>query len=247
MASPQKEDGHVEIANEIIEILAMTYLSSYESQVLWAIFRKTYGWQKKEDWITNTQLSRMTNIKECHISRTMKKLIKRNMVIKNGKKISFQKDYDKWEKIPIQVTNKNIPKQDKKIPIQVTKDTHSGIKKIPIQVDTKETKETTTKETIQKKENTFLLIKEIIDYLNKKTGKHFLPETIITRRVIKARLKEGRKINAFKWVIDVKCKEWLNTDMDKFLRPETLFGNKFEGYLNEKIIESKEEVNEKIN
>jgi len=35
--------------------------------------------------------------------------------------------------------------------------------------------------------------------------------------------------------------------MDKFLRPETLFGNKFEGYLNEKIIESKEEVNEKIN
>jgi len=127
----------------------MTYLSSYESQVLWAIFRKTYGWQKKEDWITNTQLSKMTNIKECHISRTMKKLIKRNMVIKNGKKISFQKDYDKWEKIPIQVTNKKIPKQDKKIPIQVTKDTHPGIKKIPIQVYTKETKETTTKETIQ--------------------------------------------------------------------------------------------------
>ena len=241
MASPQKEDGHVEIANEIIEILAMTYLSSYESQVLWAIFRKTYGWQKKEDWITNTQLSRMTNIKECHISRTMKKLIKRNMVIKNGKKISFQKDYDKWEKIPIQVTNKNIPKQDKKIPIQVTKDTHSGIKKIPIQVDTKETKETTTKETIQKKENTFLLIKEIVDYLNKKTNKHFKPTTESTKRLIKARLKEENEIDAFKWVIDAKCEDWLNNPkFDKFLRPETLFGNKFEGYLMEKEFIEKE-------
>ena len=90
-------------------------------------------------------------------------------------------------------------------------------------------------------------VTEIIDYLNKKTGKHFLPETIITQRVIKARLKEGRKINAFKWVIDIKTKQWLNTDFDGYLRPETLFGNKFEGYLNEKIIESKEEVNEKIN
>jgi len=169
MASPQKEDGHVEIANEIIEILAMTYLSSYESQVLWAIFRKTYGWQKKEDWITNTQLSKMTGIAESHVSRTMKKLIKRNIVIRKGKKISFQKDYDKWEKIPIQVTSKKLPKQDKKIPIQVTKDTHSGIKKIPKQVDTKETKETITKDTIQNKGDIFkITLQEFKKMRNKK-------------------------------------------------------------------------------
>jgi len=34
-------------------------------------------------------------------------------------------------------------------------------------------------------------------------------------------------------VIDSKCNEWLGTDMSKYLRPETLFGSKFEGYLNE--------------
>jgi len=78
MANPQAEDGHVDIANEIVEILAKTYLSSYESQVLWAIFRKTYGWHKKEDWITNTQIAEMTGIAESHISRTLKKLIKIN-------------------------------------------------------------------------------------------------------------------------------------------------------------------------
>jgi len=169
MASPQKEDGHVEIANEIIEILAMTYLSSYESQVLWAIFRKTYGWNKKEDWITNTQITKMTGIAESHVSRTIKKLIKRNIVNKNEKKLSFQKDYDKWQKIPKQVSNKKLPKQDSKLPKQVSKVTQTGIKKLPKQVDTKDTKDTTTKNTIQKKGNIFkITLQEFKKMRNKK-------------------------------------------------------------------------------
>ena len=139
MANPQAENGHVDIANEIVEILAKTYLSSYESQILWAIFRKTYGWHKKEDWITNTQISKMTGIAESHVSRTIKKLIKKNMIIRNGKKLAFQKDYDLWEKLPKQVTNEKLPKQ-------VTKVTQTGMKKLPEQVDTKETKRNYTKE-----------------------------------------------------------------------------------------------------
>ena len=156
MANPQREDGHVDIANELVEALAKTYLSSYESQVLWAIFRKTYGWQKKEDWITNSQLAGATNIKECHVSRTLKKLIKRKMVVKNGKKLSFQKNHELWIKLPKQVTIKKLPKQDKKLPIQVKENTQIGIKKIPKQVYTKETKRNYTKETIQKKGDIFL-------------------------------------------------------------------------------------------
>ena len=151
MANPQKENGHVDIANEIVEALAKTYLSSYESQILWAIFRKTYGWHKKEDWITGTQLSGMTDIAKSHISRTLKGLARRNIIVRNGKKISFQKDYEQWEKLPIQATIKKLPIQDKKLPIQVSKVTYSGNKKLPIQVTTKETKRNYTKETIQKK------------------------------------------------------------------------------------------------
>jgi len=154
MANPQKENGHVDIANELVEALAKTYLSSYESQVLWAIFRKTYGWHKKEDWITNTQITEMTGIAESHVSRTIKKLIKRNIVSKNGKKLFFQKNYDKWEKIPKQVSDKKIPIQDIKLPEQVIKVTQTGIEKLPKQVDTKEIKETLTKEIIQKVQNT---------------------------------------------------------------------------------------------
>ena len=152
MAKPQKENGHVDIANEIVEALARTSLSGYESRILWVIFRKTYGWHKKEDWITNTQISDMTGIAETHTSRTIKILLWKNIILKNGNKLAFQKDYDKWKKLPKGVTSHHIklPKGVKELPKGVIKITKGGRKKLPKGVDTKETKETITKETIQK-------------------------------------------------------------------------------------------------
>ena len=77
---------------------------------------------------------------------------------------------------------------------------------------------------------------EIVDYLNQKTNKHFRPNINKTRSAIKSRWKEGFRESDFKYVIDVKCSQWLNdSQMSKYLRPETLFGNKFESYLNEEI------------
>ncbi|HCV6478126.1 TPA: conserved phage C-terminal domain-containing protein [Staphylococcus aureus] len=76
--------------------------------------------------------------------------------------------------------------------------------------------------------------KEIIEYLNKKTGKHFKHNTAKSKDFIKARWNQDFRLEDFKKVIDIKTAEWLNTDSDKYLRPETLFGNKFEGYLNQK-------------
>ncbi len=78
------------------------------------------------------------------------------------------------------------------------------------------------------------IIKEIIDYLNSKSNKSFRSNNKETIKHINARLKEGFTIDNFKKVIDVKTKEWLNTNMDMYLRPQTLFNNKFESYLNQK-------------
>ena len=78
-------------------------------------------------------------------------------------------------------------------------------------------------------------IKRIIDYLNKKANKNFKPGSRNTKRYITARLKEGYTFDDFKRVIDTKCSQWIgDPKMERYLRPETLFGNKFEGYLNEK-------------
>ncbi len=80
-------------------------------------------------------------------------------------------------------------------------------------------------------------IVEILDHLNVRTGQHYKPTTKKTRDLIKARFNENFTIEDFKTVIDKMCVEWMNTDMQKYLRPETLFGNKFESYLNRELTE----------
>ncbi|MGQ0436765.1 conserved phage C-terminal domain-containing protein [Lactobacillus gasseri] len=75
---------------------------------------------------------------------------------------------------------------------------------------------------------------KIIDYLNRKTNSHYRPTSKATRRLIKARYNEGFTDIDFKSVIDKKCAEWLQDgNMVQYLRPETLFGTKFEAYLNQ--------------
>jgi len=79
-------------------------------------------------------------------------------------------------------------------------------------------------------------IKQVIDYLNQKTGKNFKAAAAETKRHINARLKDGFTVEDFKTVIDNKVSQWLNdTEMNKYLRPATLFSTKFESYLNENI------------
>ena len=79
-------------------------------------------------------------------------------------------------------------------------------------------------------------IKEIIQYLNDRCGTRYRYQTKGTQEHINARLKEGYTVDDFKMVIDKKFEEWHGTDMEKFLRPETLFAGKFESYLNQKIV-----------
>lgn len=76
------------------------------------------------------------------------------------------------------------------------------------------------------------VIKEIISYLNERAGTAYRPTGSDTQKHISARLSEGFTLEEFIRVIDKKCDEWLNTDMAKYLRPSTLFGTKFESYLN---------------
>lgn len=75
---------------------------------------------------------------------------------------------------------------------------------------------------------------DIVTHLNDKTGANYRASSKNTQRLIKARLKEGYGVDDFKEVIDTKASDWLrDSKMSQYLRPETLFGNKFESYLNQ--------------
>ena len=75
---------------------------------------------------------------------------------------------------------------------------------------------------------------EIVAYLNEKAGTNYKATAANTIRHIRARMAEGFTVEDFKHVVDVKVADWKNDrNMRKYLRPETLFGSKFEGYLNQ--------------
>lgn len=75
---------------------------------------------------------------------------------------------------------------------------------------------------------------QVIEYLNKAADTKYKVSSRKTQQLIKVRIDEGFSIEDFCKVIDNKASEWIDTDMEKYLRPETLFGPKFEGYLNQK-------------
>ena len=80
--------------------------------------------------------------------------------------------------------------------------------------------------------------KEIVDYLNNLAGTNYRASTKKTKDLIKARINEGFTLDDFKVVIEKKTREWINDNKFKvYLRPETLFGTKFEGYLNQPVKE----------
>ena len=82
----------------------------------------------------------------------------------------------------------------------------------------------------------------IIEYLNKVTNKNYTTKNKATIKDIQARIKEGYVFDDFKYVVDIKASQWMNTEMEQYLRPQTLFGNKFNSYINERPITNGKQV-----
>ena len=138
MANPQKEDGYTPIANEIVEALWKMNLSAYEGRVLWYLFRKTYGWQKKTDRIALSQFSKDIGLDRRLIFRAIRGLSSKQMIViykddKNSVTYGFQKNYEKWKvssnKMTVistddRVSSKEIHKlSSKEIPTKEIKET----------------------------------------------------------------------------------------------------------------------------
>ncbi|AND38369.1 conserved phage C-terminal domain-containing protein [Cytobacillus oceanisediminis] len=92
--------------------------------------------------------------------------------------------------------------------------------------------ETTAETATEKKDIAYAAV---IEYLNSQTHSAYRTGSKKTKKLIRARWLEGFRLEDFKKVIDLKSEEWLHDPYwRKFLRPETLFGTRFESYLNQK-------------
>lgn len=122
-------------------------------------------------------------------------------------------------------------------PMQSTADQRYTVKDNLLDIellDIKEKQDTNKNQERKDNHSTYIYsrVSEIIAFLNEKAHTAYRATTRKTQSLIEARLKEGFTVEDFKKVISNKCTEWMGTEWEKFLRPETLFGTKFENYLN---------------
>ncbi len=126
MASPQCEDGYLQIAMELVEKFSSLRIAGQEWQIIWTVWRKTWGWKKKNDRIALSQFVQATGIdrRKCHV--LIQNLMNRNILTKsvthNGDKriikYGFNKNFSIWKVSPIKVT---VTHKDAKVsPIMVT-------------------------------------------------------------------------------------------------------------------------------
>lgn len=107
MASPQLEGGFTRIANELLEALARTRLSPYETSILLILIRKTYGWHKKQDFIVLRYIALLTGIAKPNVCRTLNKLERRGLIVRDKGMVGIQKDWTKWRdrKLSTEITS----------------------------------------------------------------------------------------------------------------------------------------------
>lgn len=198
-------------------------------------------------WVYNTYedwTNQFPFMSKSTIGRVLRNLEKNKViVVGNYNKLSFDKtkwyriDYNELKKYESNTSNdgfvepvNDIPKSNHDDAKLVSSTTSEWVNNT---IDYTKTS-TDIKDIVEPKAQQPSPIPKIIEYLNTAANKKFKPNTSATKKLLNARLSDGYTLQEIKYVIDNKTAEWLNTDMQKYLRPETLFNaTKFESYVNE--------------
>lgn len=145
------DDGFTRIANELLEAVMHAGLSQHQLLVFMAVMRKTYGFNKKSDWVSNEQISVLTGILPHKCSAAKSTLVKRGILTQTGRVIGINKAVSEWSSLPVKGTEKKpylkkvtLPESGKKsLP-------ESGNAYYPNQVNTKDKHTKDNKDNINK-------------------------------------------------------------------------------------------------
>lgn len=93
----QLEDGYLRLANELLDATMCSGLPETELCILMAVWRKTYGYSKKTDWISNEQLEAMIDKHYTHCSAAKSNLVRKKVLIQEGRKIGMNTNISEWQ------------------------------------------------------------------------------------------------------------------------------------------------------
>ncbi len=176
-----------------------------------------------ENPYTIKEMAEATYQTEERVKEGLELLIKAELVVKEGECYSIPKALEFTNQTTVGAIKKQNYRRQKadNCPTDIEED-----KEIEKRNKNKEI------ETYREKDD--LQCKEIIEHLNNVTGCEYRTDSKNTINLIKQHIKEGYKKEDFISVINKKYKEWKDTEREKYVRPETLFGDKFEAYVNQK-------------
>lgn len=133
------DDGFTRIANELLEAVMRAGLSQHQLLVFMAVMRKTYGFNKKSDWVSNEQLSELTGILPHKCSAAKSVLVKRGILTQTGRVIGINKTVSEWSSLPVKGTEKKSYLKKVTLPESGKKSLpESGNAYYPNQVNTKD-------------------------------------------------------------------------------------------------------------
>ena len=133
------DDGFTRIANELLEAVMHAGLSQHQLLVFMAVMRKTYGFNKKSDWVSNEQLSELTGILPHKCSAAKSVLVKRGILTQTGRVIGINKAVSEWSSLPVKGTEKRSYLKKVTLPESGKKSLpESGNAYYPNQVNTKD-------------------------------------------------------------------------------------------------------------
>ncbi|EUC95752.1 replication protein [Providencia alcalifaciens] len=143
------DNGYTRIANELLEAVMLANLTQHQLLVFFAIARKTYGYNKKSDWVGNEQLSKLTGMLPHKCSAAKSELVSRGILLAEKRHVSINKNIHEWKEKQVYPKKVSLPELGKKtLP-------ESGKSDYPNQVNTKDN---TTKE---KKDNKNTMSEEV--------------------------------------------------------------------------------------
>ncbi|BBQ85339.1 hypothetical protein WP3W18E02_38680 [Klebsiella sp. WP3-W18-ESBL-02] len=93
----QLEDGFTRVANELLDAVMASGLSETELCVVLAVWRKTYGYNKKMDWVSNDQLEQMIAKHHTHCSTAKSQLVAKKVLVQEGRNVGMNTSIIEWK------------------------------------------------------------------------------------------------------------------------------------------------------
>lgn len=214
------DNGYTRIANELLDAIMLAGLTKHQLLIVMAVWRKTYGFNKKMDWVSNPQLEKMTRLDSTKCSTAKNQLIRMKVFIQEGRKVGMNKDISDW--------NTDIDQKSKTFTETVKKSFTKTVKEVlPKRSTTKDniTKDNKDNIPLTPRENIAL---EILDYYNQLTNSKFQSTAPILKALNTVKSKgECYTPDEIKLVMEYVISTWS-------FRPtiENIFRMKrFDGYL----------------